>query len=84
MLACKPVIVCTQFMLVQPRLLQLDTLQEVEELQLLRSNVTDVDTVIGLVAVHSLAIPNVLPAPSHVCLHINTFMGKCHLYASYV
>lgn len=31
MLVCKPVIVCTQFMLVQPRLLQLDTLQDLEE-----------------------------------------------------
>ena len=28
-------------MLLQPRLLHLDTLQEVEEVQLLRSNVTD-------------------------------------------
>jgi hypothetical protein len=35
-------------MLVQPRLLDLDTLQKVEEVQLLRSNVSVVDTVIGL------------------------------------
>lgn len=48
MLVCKPVLVCTQFMLVQPRLLQLDTLREVEEVQLLRTNVTEVDTVVGL------------------------------------
>ena len=61
-------------MLLQPRLLQLDTLQDVEELQLLRSNVTEIDIVVGLDvcrliplganAICTPAMSNVLPTKS--------------------
>jgi hypothetical protein len=77
MLVWKPVLICTQFMLVQPRLLQVDTLQEVEEVQVPRPNVTDVDTVVASgVAVQKLVIPNVLPARSH---SLSWFISVCTL-----